>query len=101
MTARIDDDRPTRYEIVPIKSVAIYSTTPFILSPAVFDVVRYGRSSQPAVLPFTIGNLNGTTAVTSGDVDSTGSNIVFASYSSQARLGARAGDISNTNRTCL
>jgi len=92
-TIFIDDNHPTRYQVTSLKSVSVYATG--IDSPAVFDVQRFGRSSQAATLPFQImTNASGGSVPTSfyrvyGNVQ--GNNTaVFAAFATKARLNFTA-----------
>ena len=92
-TVFIDDDHTTRYEVVQRKYASIYQPGT-IDSPAIFDLLRWGRSSLQASVPFQMWtNAAGgpiRTVYYRGYGDISGENFVFAPFATQARLNATA-----------
>ena len=89
----VDDDHTTRYQVVPRKYATVYEPGT-IDSPAVFDLLRWGRSSLAAQVPFEMwtnaagGSIRTTLYRKYGDIS--GENFVFAPFANYARLHATA-----------
>lgn len=93
VTVYLDDDHLTRYELWPRKVATVYEPGT-IDSPAIFDLLRWGRSSSATQIPFEMitnaagGPIRTTLYRKYGDIS--GENFVFAPFATMARLNATA-----------
>ena len=89
-TVLIDDASNTRLILTPVAQASVYTVSPAIEAPAVFDITRRGRSALATNVPFamytnTASGLQATTFFrATGDVS--GQNVAFAPYATRARL---------------
>lgn len=96
VTVFVDDSYDTRYVVLlpMLKQSASYDPALGVDSPALIDIYRYGRSLQAVNLPFTVKTNTPTGAKPTtfyrvyGDVS--GTNAVFASFATRARLNFTA-----------
>ncbi len=100
-TVLLEDNSPTRYTITSVKSASVYSTSPAIDSPAIFEIRRFGHTFAGGSLPYAVYT-NTTTGLqeaagyrVSGDVS--GGYIMFPLRSSVARVYFTGGGAAGFN----